>query len=314
MERDTEHISPVQQFLIEYRKELDSLHENAWEVFDDCYRGMGLNYPHDYFVDIGKKIRAMENFCDIETKSQELQLARGRCYTEFCQHARGPAYDESLEKFNIFQNIIQEIINRKDSYLSISLDNARAAYEKIRVCPFGENANRTTNALLFQEKVLEFVDWLFISEFERIDLKEIEKGHLRRDGVYKVLDGFVTLNRCGFNFNHLFIECKNFRKPNYLALMQVFIYTLSCEESEISKVPLSLLVSRENPDVESTVWKIRRAIFNKPMSKETRLILFLDEKDLAKMLNYKMQRIDPALALKGKIDELVKSNIKYGGV
>lgn len=145
-----------------------------------------------------------------------------------------------------------------------------------------------------------------------MDLKKIEDGSQRRDGGYKVLEGFNTKERCGFPFKQLLIECKNYKKTNWRDLMQSFGYTLYYQESIISAIPLSLLISRENPDTESTTWKLRRLIFSRRIEHEERLILFMDVSDFGKMLEYKEKGGDPAGLLKDKVEELSNWNIKQG--
>ena len=317
MEESTGLLSEVEEFLNDYRKDLYSLNDEAWSIFQECYRSIGIDYEHShgFFIDIGKKIESMENFYNIKAKSEELEKARANCLLEYYQLAsRNPNHNQKSDKWNSFANKVQEIINLNELAVSMLLDKASTAYEKITTCPYGKQKNKNINASLFEKKVSEFFDWLFISALGRVDLTEIETYRLRRDWVYKVLDEFDTLEKCGFPFRDILIECKNFAQPKYPSLMQVFVYTLSCQDSEISKVPLSLLISRKNPDRESTIWRIRRAIFNKPMKKETRLILFLDDHDLGKMLENKQKGIDPALVLKEKIAELERSNIQHGGI
>jgi len=137
-----------------------------------------------------------------------------------------------------------------------------------------------------------------------MDLSKIEDGSQKRDGGYEVSDEFDTKKRCGFHFKHLFIECKNYKKPSYRDLMQVFSYTLLCQESKIFTIPLSLLITRKKPDANSTTWKLRRIIFNKRIEKEERLILFINTDDLEKMVECKADGGDPASVLKKKIEEL----------
>lgn len=317
MEESTGLLSEVEEFLNDYRKDLYSLNDEAWSIFQECYRSIGIDYEHShgFFIDIGKKIESMGNFYNIKAKSEELEKARANCLLEYYQLAsRNPNHNQKSDKWNSFANKVQEIINLNELAVSMLLDKASTAYEKIITCPYGKQKNKNINASLFEKKVSEFFDWLFISALERVDLTEIETYRLRRDWVYKVRDEFDTLEKCGFPFRDILIECKNFAQPKYPSLMQVFVYTLSCQDSEISKVPLSLLISRKNPDRESTIWRIRRAIFNKPMKKETRLIIFLDDHDLGKMLENKQKGIDPALVLKEKIAELERSNIQHGGI
>lgn len=314
MEEFTESLSDVENFLQDYRKELYKLCDDAWLVFQECYRTIRCEYPDDFFVDIKDKIESMGTFCNIKDKWEALKQARATCSSQYLLHANFNANPGSLDDWNGFKNKIQEIIEWTEVSLATLLDKSQNAYTTIKKCPYGEQKNKNRNASLFENKVSEFFDWLFISELQRADLTEIETSRLRRDSVYRVLDDFDTLERCGFQFKELLVECKNFAQPKYPSLMQVFVYTLSCQDSEISKVPLSLLISRKNPDRESTIWRIRRAIFNKPMKKETRLILFLDDHDLGKMLENKQKGIDPALVLKEKIAELERSNMQHGGI
>ena len=315
MEECAGSLSDVENFLRDYRKELYKLCDDAWSVFQECYKSIGRENSYGFFIDIKKKIESMENFCNIEGKSEELEQARATCFLQYDQLAmHSPDYNPKSDKWNFFEQKVQEIIDLKELFINMLLDKARTAYEEIKVCPYGKQKNKNNNASLFQKKVLEFFDWLFISELKRVNTTEIENGRLRRDGVYKVLGNFDTSIRCGFQFRELIIECKNFEKPKYPSLMQLFVYTLSFQDSEISKVPLSLLISRKNPDKLSTIWRVNCGIFNKPIKKETRLILFFDDCDLGEMLEKKETGIDSALVLKEKIDALVRWNIKYGGV
>jgi hypothetical protein len=314
MNESTEFLLEVEEVLHNYRRELYKLCDDAWLVFQECYRTIGCNYPEDFFGDIKDKIESMGTFCNIKAKLEALKRARASCSSEYCLHAHLSTNPGLSDNWNGFKNKIQEIIEWTEVSVDTLLDKSQNAYTTIRECPYGEQKNKNRNASLFEKKVLEFFDWLFISELERVNLREIETSRLRRDGVYKVLDEFDTLERCGFQFKEILVECKNFAELKYPSLMQVFVYTLTCQDSEISKVPLSLLISRKNPNINSTIWRIRRGIFNKPMKNETRLILFLDDCDLGQMLKNKQNGNDPASVLRKKIEELARSNIKHGGI
>jgi hypothetical protein len=143
----------------------------------------------------------------------------------------------------------------------------------------------------------------------RTDLTSIEDGSLRRDAAFNVLKDFDTQNYCGFKFTSLIVECKNYAKPDYKDLMQLFTYTLPWSDSEISKNPLCLLISRKNPTLDSTTWRIRKTIFNKPMGIDTRLILFLDVADFEKMTGYRTNG-HPANVFKEKIEEFGQNRLK----
>ena len=305
---DNDRRPPVQKFLDDYQDELNGLHEEAKSVFMECYDYIDKIYPEDYFTTIEQKINAIRTLSSIKKKITEIKETRGRCYRYYKQLADNRE-GNPLEKFREFEDKIAEIISTAKQYAKISLKEAKRSYKNLLVCPFGEQENRTKNALLFQKKVLELIDWLFVNEMERMDLSEIEDGSQKRDGGYKVLDEFDTKKRCGFSFKHLFIECKNYKKPSYRDLMQVFSYTLCYQESKIFTMPLSLLITRENPDTNSTTWKLRKVIFNRRIEEEERLILFIDKDDLKEMVKCKADGGDPASVLKDKIEKL---GIKQG--
>ena len=309
-DNDNDKRPPVQQFLDDYQDELNILHEEAKSIFMECYNDIDEDYPEDDFTIIEETIKAIRTLSSIDKKIREIKKARGKCRKYFKELIDGRNAD-MREKFRGFEYKIEEIISTAKRYAKSSSKEAKSNYQNIKRCPFGEQENRTKNALLFQEKVLELIDWLFVNEMERMDLSEIEDGSQKRDGGYRVLDDFDTKKRCGFPFKHLFVECKNYKKPSYRDLMQVFSYTLLCQESKIFAMPLSLLITRENPDANSTTWKLRRVIFNRRIEKEERLILFLDEKDLEEMVQCKAKG-DPASVLKEKIEDLGNWNIKQG--
>jgi len=303
--------SPVDDFLDEYQSDMKKLCLETRGIFKECYKYIGRDNYEDFFTKMEEKINALSTLSSIDRKINEVKEERGKCSRHYEQLAHEKDGSQR-EKFKDFEYKIQDIIGVAKQYASDSLRLARDRYEKIRHCHFGEEENRTKNALLFQENVLELIDWLFINELERIDLRDIEDGSQKRDGGYKVLDGFNTEERCGFPFKHLFVECKNYMKPNWRDLMQTFAYTLCCQESKIYAIPLSLLISRENPDAENTTWKLRRLIFGRRIEREERLILFMDVEDLGNMLEYKEKGGDPAGLLKDKVEEFSNWNIKQG--
>ena len=312
-DNDNDGRPSVQQFLEDYQDELNVLRDEAKSIFMECYDCIDKkNYPLDDFRTIEKKIEAIETLSSIEEKIREIEKARGKCYRYYEQLIDGRA-GNLRKKFRKFEYKIEQIISTAKRYAKSSSKEAKSNYQNIKRCPFGEQENRTKNALLFQEKVLELIDWLFVNEMESMDLSEIEDGSQKRDGGYIVSDEFDTKKRCGFPFKHLFIECKNYKKPSCRDLMQVFSYTLLCQESKIFTIPLSLLITRKNPDANSTTWKLRRIIFNRRIEKEEeRLILFIDTDDLEKMVECKAGGGDPASVLKKKIEELGNWNIKQG--
>ena len=83
--------------------------------------------------------------------------------------------------------------------------------------------------------------------------------------------------------------------------MQCFKYTLCFQTTELSKVPLTLMVCRESPRKNSSIWEINKIIFNRQMEGERRIILILGLNDLSKMKDIKIKFGDPAKVIKDKI-------------
>jgi hypothetical protein len=310
-EEEIEERSPVQQFLDEYKEKVEILRVTAWAAFSEAYTEEGESYPYDFFRDVEEKITAFQSLCRIEHKIRELQKARGRCKTDFRQLSLGRQTSGPSEKFEDFQRIVEDVIQKGSEYAETSVQRAERILEDILVCPFGAKENKNQNALFFQDKALDFLDWLFVDEMERIDLREIERGKLRRDGSYRVLDQFDTQKRCGFPFRFVIVECKNFCRPNHLSLMQLFIYTMNCQAINQMSPTLGLLISRECPSDQSMAWLLRQALFNKRLRDQTQVILFLDMKDFKMMCEQKRHGFDAAGILKEKI--MAIEQVNFGG-
>jgi len=181
--------------------------------------------------------------------------------------------------------------------------------KEIQECPFGKRKEWRKNSLYFQNKVTELLAWSFIDELELLPPWEF-RGRLKIDAVFKVNDSVKNglKDRWGLQFDHLFVECKNYKRPDYKDLMQLFAYSLFCEASDISKIPLGILISRENPGSSSAASKIREIIFLKKMGEESRLMLFLDLKDLQIIVNC-LEKGNPAEVIKNKREDLSHSFI-----
>lgn len=302
----------VGAFLDDYRKSIDVLKQEVYSALTKCceYVKISKNVD-DFFIEISTGIDELKSFSSHNRKIENLKKARKDCRTEFYHYV--PYTLDTGNIFDPFSDKIDEIITCARNYSVKIKESLDYWFSRIEACSFGEEENCVKNAIEFQYCVLNLFDWLFPDELERIDLKDIQDGTLRRDGGYKTLPEFTAQERCGFPFKQGFIECKNYKKPSYKDLMQVFAYTLSCQESKVFQIPLSILISRENPSVDSLTWKMRGIIFNRRIEEETRLILFIDQKDLGEMVKYRKEDGDPALVIKGKIEELANWNIKRGG-
>ena len=312
MTRQEDNVLAVQEFLVSFRKDLASWQQAAEELLVICCREcINTRYPEDHFIQLKDRIEDLITFTHIRERIKAIKCARADWLKDFKTFA-GDNFNELVKPIDDFQTQIQKIIYNVEKYEAASWVNAQNTYESISRCPFGEKENSTLNALTFQKQVLQLFDWLFIGEIERMDLAEIEDGSMRRDGGYKTLPSFNTKERCGFPFEHIFIECKNYMKPDRDDLMQTFSYTLHFHESKLFVMPLSLLISRRNPGPESTAWKLRSLLFKRRIDQEERLIIFLDVDDLGKMLEYKLSEGDPSGVLRDKLQELNNYNIKYG--
>ncbi len=299
MNDNDEQKSQIEEFLDEYSEKIEEIKQEALSILSICYE----RDHEDYCVEVEKHIDALKSFSSFKEKNDNLRKTRGQLRKT----------TEEKEKFDLFADKISDIFSCTEDFNKKIKIRLREVLDTISKCPFGEQEDRAKNAKKFEYSVMNLVDWLFVSELERINLHEIEDRSLRKDGAYKILPEFDTRNRCGFPFENLFIECKNYKKPDHKDLMQVFTYTLLCQESKIFQIPLSILISRGNPTLDSTTWKLRGVVFNRKIQDETRLILLLDQSDLENMVSYRESDGDPALVIKEKIEELSNWNIKHGG-
>lgn len=266
----------------------------------------------DHFLEVESIVQILKNLSNLPEKILKIKNIRKSTETTYKQYSLSTGL--SIEKINeIFFPLYDEFERIIDYLDGIAQEIFRVSKQILEViknkCPFGEEEKRSLNAKRFERNVIELIQWLFIDELVRTDLTSIEDGSLERDAAFKVSEEFDTKYYCDFKFTSLIVECKNYAKPSYKDLMQLFTYTLPWSDSEISKNPLCLLISRENPTLDSTTWRIRKSIFNKQMEGETRLILFLDVVDLEKMVEYRIKD-HPSNVFKEKIEEFQRDNLK----
>lgn len=301
----------IAQFRDEHLTEIDKHSIELKDVCMQVFQQVNYRGAEDFFdINVYPGIQRCKNFLDMPEKTKEIKSIRKTTEDLFKQHClyagRSDKANECFSPlFNEFERIISYLGRTGQEISKV----AKRILKEINDCPHGEAENRSLNAKRFERNVIELIQWTFIDEMERIELSSIEDGSLERDAGFEVVEGFDTKKYCGFEFTSLIVECKNYRKPSYKDLMQLFTYTLPWTDSEISKNPLCLLVNRENPKDDSVTWKIRKSIFNKPMGADTRLILFLDTDDLQKMIGYR-EKGHPANIFKEKIQEFKQDTIK----
>jgi uncharacterized protein YbaR (Trm112 family) len=131
-----------------------------------------------------------------------------------------------------------------------------------------------------------------------------------RDGVFEVLDDFYSVDRGieRLRFSHILVECKNYKKPSYRDLMQVYAYTLLNRIYPIVNKPLCLLASRENPAKDSVISKMRNKLFEVDGGVPL-LILFLSCDDLREMAETRKKGGDPFIIIKEQLREIQRDNI-----
>jgi len=282
------------------------------DAYHSAFENVQCRTILDRWLNIETKIQNLKNLSGLPEKIQDIRSIRKITEDEFKNQAvlAGIHIDDANRHFSAlyekFENLIICLNQTTQEIYKVS----KGILKEIEDCPCGEAENRSLHAKRFEKNVIELIEWLFIDEMEQTELSLIEDGSLRRDAGFKVLEGFDTKKHCdGFEFTSVIVECKNYAKPSYKDLMQLFTYTLPWTDSEILKNPLCLLVSRTNPFKDSVTWRIRESIFKKPMGADTRLILFLDIKDLLKMVRYR-EKGHPANIFKEKIQEFNQELIK----
>ncbi len=300
----------IDAFKETHSSKIDESTRELKDAYMSVFEKVGCLTTADHFLEVESIVQNLKNLSNLHGQILKIKNTRKLTETTYKQYSLNAGIpDKANEYFSPLFNEFERII----SYLGQTGQEiskvAKRILKEINACPHGEAENRSLNAKRFERKVIELIQWTFIDEMERIELSSIEDGSLKRDAGFEVVEGFDTKKYCGFEFTSLIVECKNYKKPSYKDLMQLFTYTLPWTDSEISKNPLCLLVSRENPKDDSVTWRIRKSIFNKPMGSETRLILFLDTDDLQKMIGYR-ENGHPANIFKEKIQEFKQDAIK----
>lgn len=282
-----------------------------------CYQDLLIMYDvrcqHEAYIRFEECICKIKKiFNDIELKT-ELRKAKS-ALSALTFEIEKMDCEVSQDKKNI---IIDEVREQLD-YINILLSQNEKAVceeiirilEKIEKCPYGEGENRSLNAAEFEKNVVEILRWLFIDDLvlskddEDNGIKEIL---LKRDGIFRISDNF-DFSRCGLsgiNPKFMILECKNYCKPSYRDLMQVFAYTIMSKITRTCDKPLCCIVSRENPDFSSMAMKMRDQLYS---SNET-LIIFLSVKDLIEMMEMR-RKGDPFGVIKKSIEVMEHRNLK----
>ncbi len=223
-----------------------------------------------------------------------------------CAHEKGKKINPPLREAYEYVAALKEEVRYLQNSIYGNLKDIMTAIEN---CPRGRQ-----EAVDFQKAVCSLFQWLFIDKLRRRDdLKRIPDGSQIKDGVFEVEEWYTTKEEFGYSLQYLYLECKNYKKQKVKSkdLFQLFGYTLFAANTGIFQhIPLCLLISRRNPDTNDLVWGQRWRIYDKF---QKRLILFLDDKDLSKMVRNKLKSDNPGEVIKGKIKEIRDDIAQHAG-
>jgi hypothetical protein len=306
MNDENDKLTGLDQFKSEFKNSLVEYKNKLETCYQDLLRIWNIRYQHEAYIRFEEcidKINRIFNNPDLEYEIRK------------SKHALIPKleelnYKESTDKGNVVETLKEHL-----DYISILLaqsvnyvcDEIDKLHAQIKSCPFGQGENRSANASAFEKNMIALLQWIFIDDLELYDDNDVTERLLKRDGIFRISDNF-DLSRCGLggmNPKYLIVECKNYCKPSYRDLMQVFAYTIMSRITRTSDKPLCCIVSRKNPDNDSMAMKMRDQLY---CDNET-LIVFLSIEDLTKMKEMR-RKGDPFSVLKEKIKIMEHINLK----
>jgi len=291
----------IEEFKDKYRKGIYSIVNDAKDaVAQALYEGFKME-EHEYEGNFQLLTQDLDKFLMLSYSTLEIkkrllrQIPLWRNY--LCRE------DEGKNKISFFDkmiaNSIYEVMRFYEKYRKKVYQRSLNCLNKIKETPFSRRA-KIQSHLNFQSIVLELLAWLFIDELQIYPKNELEQIGLKIDGAYKVANLFNPMERIGYEFKNLLIECKNYKEPNYRDMMQLFTYGLLLAYKKRISMPLGMIISRKNPDTDDTVWEVRGALRQKWPDFE---VVFLDIDDLSEMVNKIKRNLDPAYIIKQKIRE-----------
>ena len=300
-------IEDIESFKDRYKRELEELKNDARAKIIQTFTGISSTAMER--ASKTENVIFLDKIGGLEQKSEEIRSLKIDLENEFTDLMNNKRAELDEKMIQNKRGDWLELIGTLDSIKEFYIKKRHEIYgiceyifKDIQDCPYAQQENKTKNALLFQNKVIELLSWSFIDDLKLSDEIKLEGG-LETDAVFEVI-GEDIKSRFGVDFDHVFVECKNYEKPDYRDLMQLFACTLYCEVTDISKIPLGTIISRKNPKPGDITWEIRRTVFLKKMEHyESRLILFVDVSDLEEIVNC-LERGDPAVIIRSKIEEL----------
>jgi hypothetical protein len=255
---------------------------------------------------------SVEKLSDLNSRSKKIkELIKDyeRRFTRSCDIIQDGNVRKQLIK-QVEENVerINEIMRNTNNTI---IEEANKRSKNIADCAYGQAENKNENASNFERNVIELFCWLFIDEIRLLKNDEIKQKHLIRDGVFEIInDDFINnLRFRNFTPTHIIIECKNYAKPSYEDLMQVFAYTLLNRIYPIADNPLCLLVSRNKPSDDSITTKMRDQLFDEKSNKPL-LVIFLDDGDLSEMVKRRQLGGKPATVLIEHLQKMLRCTFR----
>ncbi len=311
METYRKFLTTFKDFKDDYLKELQKSNDLLKDAFVKALDAAGLRSAKEGFNEIEDILQKLNSLSGLGNKIRVIQQLKYKFEREIINLSHRITKDVNKEKaVNDVIILLDEIVYFLKNTNKKIIDKTKLSMRSIADCPFGQAENRTNNALEFQRNIIELFSWLFIDEIKLLTKDEITQEQLIRDGVYEVLDDFDFYKRGvdRIRFSHIVIECKNYRKPSYDDLMQVYAYTLLNKIYPLVNKPLCLIISRENPSEDSIAQTMRDKLFEKE-GDNFLLVLFLSCEDLNKMVEIKENSGDPFIVLNENIKKIFRANI-----
>jgi hypothetical protein len=285
----------VDSFIDEYIGGLRTIQDRAQFVFRECFEKVGISTIDNRYTLLREPIKLLEDFSDAKSKIETLRSNLAQVENVIQNFTLD--INKTRNFFEPIKKEVDDIINHFNGALQSINNEIERIFKNINESLYG----KPEYGKIFENLVLSLFDVMFIHELVREEPPKLKQRGIKLDGFYNKLDAFDARGRTGFEFQKMLIECKN-KRPDINDLMQCFKYTLCFQTTEISRIPLTLLVCRNAPGKNSSIWEINKRIFDKQIASETRLILILTMDDLREMKELKLNGRDPAKVIKDEIN------------
>lgn len=302
------------EFKNDYLSDLEKYTQRLKSAYIEALKDIGLASASEGYINVENTLEKINDLSDLGNKIRDIRHLKSRCEREIILLSQKASSEASNKVVDIFISVLDELIQFLTDTNKAIIGEIKQKCNNISNCPYGQAENSTKNGLDFEKNVIELFAWLFIDEIRLLTEEDIKQEQLIRDGIFEVLDNF-DFNKRGIEkirFGHVLIECKNYRKPSYDDLMQLYAYTLLSKVYPLVNKPLCLMVSRENPNQDSIAIRMRDKLFEKNGDK-CLLVLFLSCNDLNMMVEIRAKSGDPFLVIKEHIKRMIRESITSEG-